>query len=294
MLFKYFYRPIEALAYSPLEVNMEIQQHAEGKLKLTPFLVTLFLLSIPLWILGYALDATKIIPVKLPISALQFLCVPVAAIIEVKRQGNSVSALLIRGFDYNRIRSIPWHFAIFILMPVTVYFSYIIMEWNGMQLPTQATPLWNIPIFLLIYGFSGYCEEIGWMSIVTDRLLTRYNIVITGFIVGIIWVTWHLIPFTQTHNSTIWIFWQCVFTIVNRILITKIYILTNRSVFAAIVLHMTYNTAFSMMPYYGSAYNPMYMVLATLITCVGVFIIGGIDTLKKNSDPSSSLTRNRV
>ncbi|MEO7046610.1 MAG: CPBP family intramembrane glutamic endopeptidase [Ferruginibacter sp.] len=143
----------------------------------------------------------------------------------------------------------------------------------GVLITKKPTPIWSIFIFVLIYGLSGYCEQIGWTAIATEKLLQRYNIVITGLIVGIIWASWHIIPFTQTHNTGIWIFWQCIFTVLYRILMTKIYVLTNRSVFATIALHATYNTAFSMMPYYGSTYDPMYMTSATCIVCLIVFIL---------------------
>jgi uncharacterized protein len=241
--------------------------------QLWQFLIIVFLLSIPLWGLGYIFDVTKIIPIKLPISALQFVCVLLAAIIVTKRNGNSATAILIRGLDFNRIPVKSWRYSIFILMPLTVFLSYLIMHWNGLQMTNRITPFWNIPIFLLVYGISGYCEQLGWTAIATDKLLLRFNIIVTGLIVGLIWATWHIIPFMQTHNPTIWIFWQCIYIIVYRILLTKVYTLTNRSVFATVAMHMTYNTAFSMMPYYGSSYNPMYMVLVTCIVGIIVFLL---------------------
>jgi hypothetical protein len=38
-------------------------------------------------------------------------------------------------------------------------------------------------------------------------------------------------------------------------------------------MHATYNTGFSLLPYYGSSFNPMTMTLATLLTTVIVFIV---------------------
>jgi membrane protease YdiL (CAAX protease family) len=243
--------------------------------QLWKFFILVFLFSIPLWGVAYIFDVTKIIPIKLPISALQFLCVLLAAIIVTKQNGNSAASILLRGLDFNRIPVKLWRYSIFILMPLTIFLSYLIMKWNGLQLIDKPTPLWNIPIFLLVYGISGYCEQLGWTAIATDRLLVKFNTIVTGLIVGLIWATWHIIPFTQTHNPATWIFWQSIYTVIFRILLTKIYILTNRSVFATVALHMTYDTAFSMMPFYGSSYNPMYMVLATGIVGLIVFLLFG-------------------
>jgi len=36
------------------------------------------------------------------------------------------------------------------------------------------------------------------------------------------------------------------------------------SVFATVAMHATYNTAFSLMPYYGSTYHPLDMSVATV------------------------------
>lgn len=235
------------------------------------WLVLLF--SLPLWLAASLFDATKIIPVKLPFSALQFLSVLFAAIITTRRSGASIRDLLVRGVDMERIRNPIWRAGIFLLMPLTVLLSYLLIWWSGANIPDTMTPLLSIPIFLLVYGISGYCEEVGWTAIMTDVLLERHSMIACGLIVGITGAAWHIIPFIQTHNMPAWIFWQCIFSIIYRILLIKIYLLTNHSVFSTIAAHATYNVAFSLMPYYGSSYDPMYMSLATLFITVIVFTL---------------------
>jgi hypothetical protein len=237
------------------------------------FLWLVLLFSVPLWLAASFLDATKIIPVKLPFSALQFVSVLLAAIIVTRQNGNSVRELLVRGLDMKRIQNPLWWPIIFLIMPLTVLLSYILLLWSGANIPDKMTPLLSIPIFLLIYGISGYCEQIGWTAIMTDMLLEHRTVILSGLIVGITWAAWHLIPFIQTHNTATWIFWQCVYSIIFRVLLTKIYVLMNHSVFSTIVIHATYDTAFSLLPYYGSSYNPMYMALATLFITVIVFTL---------------------
>ena len=235
------------------------------------FLLLVLLFSIPLWLAASFFDATKIIPVKLPFSALQFLSVLLAAIIVTYQNGSSVRDLLLRGIDIKRIKNPVWQVGIFLLMPLTVLLSFLLLLWSGANIPDKMTPLLSIPIFLLIYGISGYCEQIGWTAIMTDILLERRTIILSGLIVGITWAAWHIIPFIQTHNTATWIFWQCMYSIIYRVLLTKIYVLTDRSVFSTIATHATYNTAFSLMPYYGSSYTPMYMAFATLFITVIIF-----------------------
>ena len=244
------------------------------------FFGLVLLFSVPLWLAAAFFDATKVIPVKLPFSALQFLSVLLAVVLVARAQGQSVRKLLLRGFDFDRIHNPAWRAGIFLLMPFTICLAFGMIVWSGAVIPNTQTPLWVIPVFLLIYGISGYCEQIGWTAFMTDELLARrYSLLLTGLLVGLTWAVWHIIPFIQTHNTAGWIFWQCLYTITYRVLLTKVYVLTNRSVFSTIAMHATYNTAFSMMPYYGSSYNPMFMVAATLIVTLLVF---GADRLRRS------------
>jgi CAAX protease family protein len=237
------------------------------------FLWVLLLFSAPLLLIASFVDTTKIIPVKLPLSALQFLSVLLAAIIVTHHNGRPVGEFLLRGIDIKRVKNPAWRVGIFLLMPLTVLFSYILIIWSGANVPDKMTPIISLPIFLLVYGISGYCEQLGWTAIMTDELLEQGRTVLTaGLIVGITWAGWHIIPFIQTHNSATWIFWQCIYTIIYRVLLTKVYVLTDKSVFSTIAMHATYNTAFSLLPYYGSSYNPMYMLFATLGIAVAVFV----------------------
>lgn len=240
---------------------------------LSRFLWLVLLFSIPLWLAASFFDATKIIPVKLPFSALQFLSVLFAAMITTRQSGASVPDLLLRGINIKRIKNPMWQVGVFLLMPLTVLLSYFLILWSGADIPDKMTPLVSIPIFLFIYGISGYCEEIGWTAIMTDILLERRTVILCGLIVGITGALWHIIPFIQTHNTAAWIFWQCMYSIIYRVLLTKIYLLTDRSVFSTIATHATYNVAFSLMPYYGSSYNPMYMTFATLLVTVIFFTL---------------------
>lgn len=80
-------------------------------------------------------------------------------------------------------------------------------------------------------------------------------------------------PFLQTHHAPAWVVWQCAFTVIFRVLLTHVYAVTNRSVFGTVAAHATYNTAFSLLPYYGSSYDPRFMALATLGAIAVVFAL---------------------
>jgi uncharacterized protein len=239
------------------------------------FLILVVMLSAPLWLAAQFFDATRLIQVRLPLSALQFLAVLLAALMVTRAEGGSRRALLARGLDFARIPNGGWRAGVFLLMPLTVLLAYTLTVQAGGTIARQATPLLSISVFLLIYGISGYCEQLGWTGIMSDALLPHFGVVKAGLLVGVTWATWHIIPFIQTHNPPVWIVWQCIYTIIYRVMMTKIYVVTNRSVFGSVALHCTYNTAFSLLPYYGSSYQPMYMALATLMAGALVFAWDG-------------------
>lgn len=257
--------------------------------RLSSFLALVFLLSAPLWIAARFLDATAIIPIRLPLSALQFVSVLLAATIATRSGRGSVPALLARGLDLSRVDKPVWRVGIFVLMPLAVAASYALSGLFGDPHPTDTTPLASVPALLLIYGVSGYCEQLGWTAIMTDALLEHGRTTVqVGLITGTTWASWHIIPFIQTHNPPSWIAWQCTFTVIYRVLLTKIYLLTNYSVFATIALHATYNTAFTLLPYYGSSYDPLSMAITTLALTVCVFVTAGRKTGPAPARPGES------
>jgi hypothetical protein len=76
------------------------------------FFLLVLLLSIPFWILAaLTKDLTKILPIKLPISALMTFCPMLAAMILVykERKTQGVKELLQRAFDFKRIKDKKWY-----------------------------------------------------------------------------------------------------------------------------------------------------------------------------------------
>ncbi len=240
--------------------------------RVATFLIVVLALSAPLWLAASIVDATRIIPVALPLSALQFLAVLLAAVIVIWRGGGSVPALLRRGLDINRIPGLTWRLGVVILMPLLVLCSYGLTLRSSVSVSVPPTPLLSLPVLLLIYSLSAYCEQLGWTAILTDALLTRCSVLAAGLIAGGIWAVWHFIPFLQTHHSLAWVAWQCAFTIAFRVLLTRVYVATNRSVFATIALHATYDTAFSFLPSFGSSYDPQWMTVVTVMAVALLFV----------------------
>jgi hypothetical protein len=234
------------------------------------FLWLVLLFSLPLWLASFGFDATSLTPIRLPFSALQFLAVLAAGVIVTRQRGQAVATWLARGLDVYRVPSTLWLIAVFLVMPAAVALSLLLAIEAGTPIPA-ATPFAALAAFLMVYGFSAYCEQLGWTAIMTDELLNKHGVLVSGVVTGSVWAAWHLVPYVQTHHSTPWVLWQCLFTVVFRVFMTKLYVLSNRSVFVTVVLHASYDTAFSMLPHYGSSYSPFLMTLVTLAMTLALF-----------------------
>ena len=85
----------------------------------------------------------------------------------------------------------------------------------------------------------------------------RYGAFGAGLVIGVVAAVWHVIPFAQVHPSVAWILGQCLFTVAFRVVIAWIYSVSGRSLFAAVVCHAAYNTAWQLFPNQGSGLQPL-------------------------------------
>ena len=241
---------------------------------LIKFFLLVFILSIPFWILGYvATDLTKILPIKLPISALMTFCPLIAATILIykKQKMKGVKELLKQAFDFKKITNKKWYVLIVFLMPVLAFISY----WykNEAILPTK-TPLSILTIFLffIVYFIGAIGEEIGWSGYIINPLQNQFGALKASVILGSIWAIWHIIPYFQAHQTPIWIFWQCVGTVFIRIIMVWLFNNTGKSVFGMVLFHTMINISPYLIPNYGSHYDPfIFCILLMSVTAIVVF-----------------------
>ncbi|RZJ37675.1 MAG: CPBP family intramembrane metalloprotease [Chryseobacterium sp.] len=212
------------------------------------FITLSFLISAPFWLIATLFDNLAL-PINLPFSALSFIGPALAAVIATPK--GQRRKLLLKCRPLARIRLKWWVVALFI-MPVAILLSYTI---NGTQ-GTDMTPLFMVVPFIILYLIAAYCEETGWTSYLSTHLLRSKNTWAVGTIISCIWAGWHLIPFIQTGNSISWIIGQTVWTILFRIGLVWFYERSGQKGTIPLWMHATYNTAFSMLPFYGSSYDP--------------------------------------
>jgi len=233
------------------------------KKPLVKFYFILIVISVPFWILGaMAEELAKMLPINLPInlpiSALMFVCPLITTlIVDYKNyKGNSIRELMKKVFNYKKINNNRWYIPIIGLTPGVMLISFLVMKLVGMPLPKPVIPIFELPIFFIVFLFSAVCEEVGWMGYVYEHMEDNWKVLRTGIIMGLVWGVWHAIPYFQSNHDFIWVVWQILTSVFNRILIIWIFNNSGKSIFSAVIYHTMINVSVFSFPNYGSHYDP--------------------------------------
>ena len=253
-------------------------------MKTLKFFLLVFALSIPFLMLVFiAPDTTRIFPIKLPISSLMAFCPILAAIIVVYKESKpgGIQELLKKAFDHKKIKEKKWYIPIIFLMPVIMLMSYWLMQMAGASLPKPQIPLLSAFLFFFIFLIGAIGEEVGWSGYAIDPMQNKWGALKASIILGLVWAIWHIIPYSQAHQSFMWIIWQCIGTVFLRVIMVWIYNNTGKSVFATVLFHVMINVSMFMFPNYGSHYNPFVAAIFIILTVVIVVFFWGTKTLAR-------------
>jgi len=242
------------------------------------FILLVFLLSIPIWLISSLLGNKLPIPINLPISALLFLIpVTAASILLYNQHGwKGVNDLLKKIFDYKKIKNKVWVLPALLLVPAIYFLSFAIMRLLRLLLPQQITsPFLMTPIFFALFFIGAACEELGWSGYAIDSMQNRWGALMAGIVLGSVWQVWHIIGDLQAQNTAVWIVWHGLYSVELRILIVWVYNNTQKSVFAAILVHTVDNVSWTLFPNYGSHYDPFIaFIIMTVMVAIVIFLWG--------------------
>lgn len=150
-----------------------------------------------------------------------------------------------------RVRfSLWWYIAAIAILPAIVGLAQMIAWLSGELIaasPAFEQPL-SIPIaFVFIFLFAGPLqEEAGWRGTSTRLLQSRFGALWASLITGVIWGLWHLPLFFQNREEAYYnqpVFGLLISTTLLSVLHTWIYNSTKRSLFAAMLMHTSWNWA---------------------------------------------------
>lgn len=248
------------------------------------YFLLVFALSIPFWVLAaFATDLTKILPIKLPISALMAFCPLLAASILIynQRRIRGVKELLKSSFDFKKITNKKWYLPIVLLMPATALLSYGYLKITGALLTEPGISFLNVVIFFLVYFIGAIGEEIGWSGYIINPLQNRYGALKAALLLGFIWAIWHIIPWSQAHQNTRFIVWQSIGTVFLRVIMVWIFNNAGKSVFGMVLFHTMINISPYLIPNYGSHYNPTIFAILLMVTVVFIIFFWDSKTLAR-------------
>ncbi len=244
------------------------------------FFVLTILLMLPFWLFG---DRPLPLRVNLPLGALGFVVPVSAALIAARVTGGrrATGELLRRAWDYRRIPNKLWLLAALLLPLVFYLLAYLLMRAADRPLPQPEIPWLMAPIYLLLYLFTAAGEELGWTGAATDPLQRRWGALGGGLALGLYWATWHTIPWLQTHNPLVWIFWQALYSVLSRVLMFWIYNNSGKSLLAVMTMHAASNVGWSLFPNDGSHYDPFYTALWAGAALAVILILWEAKTLAR-------------
>jgi membrane protease YdiL (CAAX protease family) len=250
------------------------------------FFLIVYALSVPLWIIETMVEV-KGLPDNLPITDVAATFVPlIAAALLVHREEKwvGVKKLLMRAFDYKKIKKKAWYIVILFLMPLLYILTYLVMRIIGLPLPVEWHIPSQVPLLFIAFFFAAAGEELGYTGYAVDPLQSRWNALTAGLIAGSIWAIWHLPSMIKMDQTPMLMVNGFIVTVAFRVLYVWLYNNTGKSVFAVILLHAIGNTGRSVFP--GGRNNfeladaaVGYYIIA--ITAIMVILLWGPKTLAR-------------
>lgn len=250
------------------------------KRSLLNFLLLLFGLSAPCWVLGAIYDV-QIFP-GLKLFQLPLALPMVTALILIYRENGrtGVFILLKRTYDLQNFKPKIWFLPILLIYPSLGLLDYWILRLLGTSIPPPHFSfdviLGYSIVFLMTYG-----EELGLTGYAIDPMQNRFSALKSGILLGVLWAGYHIPGFIISgYYSFEWIFWHTLYLVATRVLFVWVYNNSGKSLFSMALFHWTFGLFWSLWPQENlqkavSFYDPrLCAFLAVLYAAVVVFLWG--------------------
>jgi membrane protease YdiL (CAAX protease family) len=111
---------------------------------------------------------------------------------------------------------------------------------------------------------------LGWQGYAYAALKTGRSALAVSLIIGLVWALWHVIPFAEMGRSADWIIWQCLGAIAMRVIIVWLFVNASRSVFIAVLFHVTINMPWGVIRDFEPYFDPfvLFVILAPIAAAV--------------------------
>jgi membrane protease YdiL (CAAX protease family) len=249
------------------------------------FVLLLFGLSIPFWVLGAKYDVQIFPGFNLYQLPLAMPAVAALILIYMESGKGGVVALLKRTYDFRNIKPKMWYIPILLIYPSIGFLDYLIQRISGTPLPSLH---FSLPVFLgySTVFFMTFGEELGLTGYAIDPLQQRYSALTTGILLGLVWAGYHIPSFIISgYYSADWIFWQALYIIVGRVLFVWVYNNSGKSLFSMALFHSTFGLFWILVPATDnlqkapSSYDPRIAAFIAISYVAIVTLLWGSKTL---------------
>lgn len=241
------------------------------------FFIISLLLTLPFICIGYFIDLTHIIRVDLPFSALTFICPALTLLILKDREsGRPLLFSVLSGLDFFQVDAFDRKNFKLTLFALLIVPAVLMLHYYLLRIIDNSTPVfsWDVRsffVFLILFFCSAFVEELGWTAYLMGGVYGNDLRLSDGILMGVLWSLIHLVPYLQTSRTCAWVLFQCLLTILYRVLMLWLYEKSNRNFRIVVILHCSINTATFLFPIYGSHYNPLLVLIILLPTTILLF-----------------------
>jgi membrane protease YdiL (CAAX protease family) len=206
-------------------------------------------------------------------------------VITARTEGRDAVRRLVRSLVNGRL-PFRWYLFTLLLPPAVTVLSIALVHHDraSWQLFSFSSILLNLPVayaFALPFGPLG--EELGWRGYALLRLLVRFGPVAATLIIGVMWTFWHVPMMLWMPGASIPVFmglttfsvavYLCQLTAQSAVM-TLIYLRTGGSILMAVLAHLAFNTAGSIVfaglpPFPIDQIRQIYLVKVTVLGFVG-------------------------
>jgi uncharacterized protein len=234
------------------------------------FFILVFVLSVPLYILGASGAQLFGLPI-LPASALMVFVPGIAALILIhcQRGGEGAVALIKSTLSYEQNLRPGWILIALFFMPVVFLLEFCIIRLTGFDVPLPKIVPSQALFLVLVFFIGAIGEEAGWQGYAYPALRNRMSVLRAAVLVGSVWGLWHVVPFVQQGRSVYWVLWQCLDAVAMRIIIVWLFENTRESILIAVLFHTMFNVSWALFPIAGSFYDP-FITFTILLVAVGL------------------------
>jgi len=227
---------------------MSTEGEAPGGRSAARYLLLLFGLCVPIWVVGSVVDVELFPGFELFQAGLAMPMVAALLLTFHERGWQGTAALLRRTYDVGRISPKAWLLPMLLLFPGIGLVNYAVVRLSGVEIPPP-TFSWAVFLGYCPVFFMTYAEELGLTGYGLEPLRERHGALVAGLVLGLVWAGYHIPGFVISgYYSAGWIFWHAVFTVAARVLFVWIYESSGRSLFSMALCHWTTGLFWNLWP----------------------------------------------